>query len=306
MIISRYSSGYLGGTFYSVLNILTQYVVFTMSATSPLDTLTCRLGFATTTVIVGGQTLASINENTLPLVIGIIVISVCSLVPCFVGYDMVHIYERYAWMLAFFIMCCLYGLGSSAGYDMNAQKPLEATGRALTADILSFGAIVFGSVVGWAPIAADYNVRLPVDTNPWRVFILTFWGLFLPIVFTLTLGATLMTITDPAYIVAFGSSGGTSALIAQVLSPWGGGGKLLLVLLSFTAVCVFFLLTGAHDYVSTKKCQQHSHYVLRRSLHTSAWSSLCLDTPFPLGVSRFRCLYRRWCRWTGALQCYSH
>ncbi|KAF8555047.1 cytosine-purine permease [Imleria badia] len=218
MIISRYSSGYLGGTFFSVLNIITQ------------------LGFATTAVILGGQTLSSINANTLPLVGGIIIIGICCLIPCFVGYDMVHVYERYAWMVTFFIMCCLYGLGSKAGYDVNAQTSLEDTGRALSDDILSFGAIIFGSVTGWAPIAADYNVRLPVDTNPWHVFALTFFGLFLPITFTVTLGATLMTITDPVYVAALGSDGNTGALIAQVLSPWGNGGKFLLVMLSLSAI----------------------------------------------------------------------
>ena len=38
MIISRYSSGYLGGAFFSVLNIITQFVFFSMLATSPVDT----------------------------------------------------------------------------------------------------------------------------------------------------------------------------------------------------------------------------------------------------------------------------
>jgi len=65
---------------------------------------------------------------------------------------------------------------------------------------------------------------------------LTFFGLFLPIVFTVMLGAALMTITDPAYVDALGSSGDTGALIAQVLSPWGGGGKFLLVLLALSAI----------------------------------------------------------------------
>jgi len=218
MVIARYSSGYIGGIFYSVLNILTQ------------------LGFSVLAVILGGQTLSSINTHNLPLVGGIIIIGVCSLIPCFVGYNLVHIYERYAWIIMLFIVCCLYGLGGKAGYDVNAQKPLEDTGRALSSDILSYGAIIFGSVAGWAPIAADYNVRLPANTNPWRVFWLTFFGLFLPIVFTVMLGAALMTITDPAYVDALGSSGDTGALIAQVLSPWGGGGKFLLVLLALSAI----------------------------------------------------------------------
>lgn len=82
MIITRFSSGYVGCTIYSILNILTQ------------------LGFSTTAVILGGQTLASINPGTLPLVVGIIIVGLCSLIPCFIGYHMVHYYERYAWMVS--------------------------------------------------------------------------------------------------------------------------------------------------------------------------------------------------------------
>ncbi|KAG8219215.1 hypothetical protein J3R82DRAFT_36 [Butyriboletus roseoflavus] len=111
--------------FYSVLNILTQYIFFSMPAASLVDTLPFRLGFATVTVILGGQTLASIDANSLPLVVGIVIIGVCALIPCFIGYDVVHVYERYAWMVTFFIMCCLYGLGSKAGYDVNAQKAVR-------------------------------------------------------------------------------------------------------------------------------------------------------------------------------------
>ncbi|OAX38896.1 permease for cytosine/purines uracil thiamine allantoin [Rhizopogon vinicolor AM-OR11-026] len=217
MVITRFSSGYFGGTIYSVLNIVTQ------------------LGFATTTVIFGGQALANVNPGTLPLVVGIIIIGVCSLIPCFIGYNIVHMYERYAWMITMISMLFLCGLGGKAGYDINAQKSLEDTGRALSADILSFGGIVFGSFTGWAPVAADYNCRLPVNTPPMRIFLLTFFGLFIPICFVEILGAALMTITDPTYVIAFrdGSIGG---LIAQILSPWGRFGQFILVLLALSVI----------------------------------------------------------------------
>lgn len=152
-------------------------------------------------------------------------------------------------------MCCLWGLAGEAGLNINAQKSSEDSGRALSADILSFGSIVFGSVTGvslahlllpfilhnffswqWAPVAADYNVRLPADTPALRVFLLTLFGLYLPICFTSILGAALVTITDPAYVAAFGTGGSTGGLISQVLSPWGGGGKFLLVLLAFSCM----------------------------------------------------------------------
>ncbi|KAI5123976.1 hypothetical protein M0805_006388 [Coniferiporia weirii] len=217
MIISRYSSGYFGCTIYSILNILTQ------------------LGFSTTCVILGGQTLASINPGTLPLVVGIIIVSICSLIPCFVGYNLIHVYERYAWMVITIIMLMLWGLGGKAGFDLNAQKPLEDTGRNLAGDVLSFGGIVFGSFTGWAPVAADYNCRLPANSSPTKVFLLTFFGLFIPITFVEILGAALMTITDPAYTDAF-ANGSTGGLLSQVLSPWKGGGKFILTLLALSVI----------------------------------------------------------------------
>lgn len=46
------------------------------------------------------------------------------------------------------IMLMLWGLGGKAGFDINAQKPLEDTGEDYIGDILSFGGIIFGSVSG--------------------------------------------------------------------------------------------------------------------------------------------------------------
>jgi purine-cytosine permease-like protein len=68
-----------------------------------------------------------------------------------------------------------------------------------------------------------------------RVFLLTFFGLFIPICFVEILGAALMTITDPAYVTAF-AGGSTGGLIAQVLSPWGHFGQFVLVLLALSVM----------------------------------------------------------------------
>lgn len=118
-------------------------------------------------MILGGQTLASINPGTLPLVVGIIIVAVCSLIPCFIGYELILVYERYAWILVTIIMLFLWGLGGHAGFDINAQKPLEDSGRDLAADVLSFGGIVFGSFSGVSSAS-------PVLTKTLSELILTF------------------------------------------------------------------------------------------------------------------------------------
>jgi purine-cytosine permease-like protein len=137
--------------------------------------------------------------------------------------------------MIFIIFMMVFGLGGHVGYDVAAQKATEDHGAAYAGDILSFGGIIFSSCAGWAPVAADFNVRLPVNTSRTKVFVLTWLGLFIPIVLIESLGVTLMTITDPTYTDAFANNG-TPGLIGQLLAKWGGGGKFLLVLLALSVI----------------------------------------------------------------------
>jgi purine-cytosine permease-like protein len=168
-------------------------------------------------------------------------------------YDITQPVHNHYRMVTFIIFMMIFGLGGHAGYHPEAQKPNEDRGIDYSADLLTFGGIIFSSCSGWAPVAADYNVRLPADINPLctllvplsqaidhsnsltDVFVLTWLGLFIPIVLIVSLGATLMTITNEAYVNAF-ADGGTGGLLAQVLSPWGGFGKFLLVLLALSVI----------------------------------------------------------------------
>lgn len=214
MVIARYSSGYVGGAIFSFLNILTE------------------MGFSVTCVILGGLTLSSIND-TLPLTAAIIIVSVCTLIICFFGYNVLHVYERYAWMVLLVVMLMLYGMGGHAGYNVSTQKALEDKGRSYTGDVLSMGGIVFGSCAGWAPVAADYNVRLPANTSSTKVFLLVFFGIWIPVSFIEILGACLMTTPNGADLYY---DSGIGAVLADILSPWGGFGKFLLVVLAFSVI----------------------------------------------------------------------
>jgi purine-cytosine permease-like protein len=49
--------------------------------------------------------------------------------------------------------------------------------------------------------AADFNCRLPVNTSPAKIFVLTFVGVLLPVIFMVVLGALLMTV--PTYAAAY-------------------------------------------------------------------------------------------------------
>lgn len=62
------------------------------------------------------------------------------------------------------VMFCLWGLGAKAGYDVSAERQHQDTGRALSANVLSFGGIVFGSFNGVSNVLHDARFELTLAT----------------------------------------------------------------------------------------------------------------------------------------------
>lgn len=73
--------------------------------------------------------------------------------------------------------------------------PFAGSGSLEAGNILSFGAAIVGFGLGWASLAADYNVHLPEDVSGWKVFWLTYAGLNLPCILIECLGAAAATVT---------------------------------------------------------------------------------------------------------------
>jgi purine-cytosine permease-like protein len=61
--------------------------------------------FSVTGVILGGQTLANVSNGKLPLQASVVVVGVLILIISFFGYEVIHYWERYAWivMLTFYL-----------------------------------------------------------------------------------------------------------------------------------------------------------------------------------------------------------
>ena len=91
------------------------------------------------------------------------------------------------------------------------------------------------TILQWGPVVADYNCKMPADIPAKKIFLMTFVGLYIPICFVEILGAALTSISDPAYVDAL-ANGGTGGLVAQVLSPWKGGGKFILLLIALSVL----------------------------------------------------------------------
>ncbi|CAF0713109.1 unnamed protein product [Adineta steineri] len=224
MVYSRYSWGYYGASIMSVINIIVS------------------LGWAAINSITGAQTLRVVFNDSIPMVVGIVIISIISMIVSFVGYKWLHIYERYSWIPIFIAYCILAGVGakyftSSKMVSINATTLNNNSHRAQISRILSFGATCFSISSSWCTCAADYNTYFSEDTSQLKIFVLTYIGNFLPMALLQLLGAAAYTGTytnqDWNHAYEINSVGG---LLGASLSSLRVFGKFLLVLFALSTI----------------------------------------------------------------------
>lgn len=94
MMVSRYSWGYYGAAVISFTNVI------------------ASVGWAAVNSITGAQILRVVFNDSLPLSVGIIIISLVTMVVSFIGYRLIHIYERYCWIPVLIGYCIVAGVGA--------------------------------------------------------------------------------------------------------------------------------------------------------------------------------------------------
>jgi NCS1 nucleoside transporter family len=216
MTITRFSFGWVGGIIMAFFNVA------------------ACIAWSAVNVIVGSQLVVSLSNGAIPLWVGIIVIAVLTTLVSIYGYRYVHRYERWAWIP----MAIMFLIMFIVGAPHFAITATPAFSLAEVASFITFGGAVYGFATGWSSYAADYNVNQPENTRPSRVFWLTFLGVFVPCVLLETLGMAFTTgiANVPAWKAGFGTTGDVGGLLAAVVSPLGGFGKFLLVLLALSIV----------------------------------------------------------------------
>ncbi|TDL19554.1 cytosine-purine permease [Rickenella mellea] len=211
MCQARFSFGYYGAIVPSVLNLVT------MS------------GFMILNCILGGQTLSSVSNGHLSWSVGIVIIAFVSLFISFCGYKILNWYERLSWLPVLVVYVVALGLG---GKHLSNPSPAEP---ATAASILSFASTIAGFVLTYSSLSSDFTTYLEADVSSFKIFTYSYIGFLLPIVPLQCLGAAFAVSAPliPSWSSAL-STGSVGSLFATVLSPVGGFGKFLTVLLSLS------------------------------------------------------------------------
>ncbi|EFQ32902.1 NCS1 nucleoside transporter [Colletotrichum graminicola] len=213
MIQARFSFGYYFVYVPVVLN---------------LATLT---GFCVIICVIGGQCLSAVSEGDLSTAVGIVLIGISALLISFCGFNVLHFYEGYAWMPALVAIVIAVGCG---GEQLKLQAPAEP---ATASGVLSFGGVIASYMIPWACIASDLTTYFDPTKRlvSHRIFAYSYLGLLVPTILLMTLGAAIggAMSSIPAWQDGFNSTlvGG---VLGAMLSPAGGFGKFILVVLAFT------------------------------------------------------------------------
>ncbi|GJC86127.1 purine-cytosine permease fcyB [Colletotrichum liriopes] len=220
MIQARFSFGYYFVYVPVVLN---------------LATLT---GFCVIICVIGGQCLSAVSEGDLSTAVGIVLIGISALLISFCGFNVLHFYEGYAWMPALVAIIIAVGCGGQQLKEQALAEPATASG------VLSFGGVIASYMIPWACIASDLTtyfdptkrlVSLALTLFSYRIFAYSYLGLVVPTILLMTLGAAIGGAMGniPEWQDGFNSTlvGG---VLGAMLSPAGGFGKFILVVLAFT------------------------------------------------------------------------
>lgn len=250
--VSRFAFGIEGAKLIGLLNIV------------------INVGYGVVSAVVGGELITAVSDKTVPLALGIVIIVLLAFVVSFLGYATIHVYERYAWFVAFILFCVTYG--QSARFFSPTPGLSLTTGIDYSGGCLSYFAIIFGVCASWSSISGDYVVHYRADTSKWLIFGLTYFGQVLPTIFVGVLGNLFGGIVlSHEELGAAYKAGGTGELLLELLTPIGW---------AKTASVLFFLSFRKFD---SRLRSIHSH----TPSHTS---NQAFPTP-PLPDSYFQTLH---------------
>ncbi|KAF9236040.1 permease for cytosine/purines, uracil, thiamine, allantoin-domain-containing protein [Melanogaster broomeanus] len=212
MIQSRYSFGYYGIIPAAILNLIG------------------LCGFNILNCILGGQALASVSNDNMSWTVGIVIIALLSLFISFMGYKVLNWYERVAWFPVLIAFLVALGVGGKNLFNAQPAEPATAD------TILSFASVIAGFVITFAAMASDFTMYYEPTVSSHRIFWYSYLGYIVPIVSLECLGAAAVLAAPnvPSWNAGYGTSGNVGGLLEAMLSPAGGFGKFLTVMLSLS------------------------------------------------------------------------
>lgn len=195
------------------------------------------MGWSVVNCVVGGEMLASISNNKVPLWVGIIIVTACSFLVATFGIKQVLRVETYFSIPVLTCFLLLYISSSDKYHLIKNFSNSDVDPLTIKGNWLSFFSLCYSITSTWGSITADYYILFPEDTAKSQVFLLTFFGTFLPTLFVGILGlllASVAAVYEP-WTDAYNEYG-MGGLLHAGFERWNGFGKFCVVVLILSLI----------------------------------------------------------------------
>lgn len=206
MIFSRYIMGWWPSKIVVALNIVV------------------LLGYAMIDCVVAGQILSAVSDNSMSVVVGIVIVAIIAWGITTFGYQIFHYYERWAWLPQIIVLSILAGSAGSK-FNISSHSHGDDNPDTITGNRISFFGLCLAAAITYGGGAADYFVYYPEHASSKKIFSMTLIGLICSFTFAFILGIGLASgmAVDENWEAAYGVSQG--ALIVEAYKPLGTFGS---------------------------------------------------------------------------------
>ena len=218
MVLSRLGFGYWGNALPAGLNAVT-----------------AGIGWFAVNSVSGALALNVLTH--LPQVLCLLIIVAVQVAVAFFGYNLIHLFERYAFpiLCVIFLIACVVILSKGRPGAVHHTIP--------GGFLLAFGAS-FGYAAGWNPCASDYTRYLNPSTSKAAIAWWSGTGLFLSCALLEIAGAAVGTVVSPDKALA--GPGGMTGLLATPLADL----TLLAIALGAVSANVLNIYSGALSFTA--------------------------------------------------------
>jgi NCS1 nucleoside transporter family len=220
MVLSRRGFGYWGNIMPAGINALV-----------------AGIGWFAVNSVSGALALNALTH--MPEVLCLLIVVVLQLAVAFLGYNLIHVFERYAFpvLVIIFVIASAVTLGKAHPGAVHHTIP--------GAFLIELGA-TFGYAVGWNPYASDYTRYMKPDSNKRAIALWAGLGLFLSCVLLETVGAASGTIAS----VAAGAGNNPTAAFTSALPTWLADLTLIGITIGAVAANALNIYSGAISFTA--------------------------------------------------------
>jgi NCS1 nucleoside transporter family len=190
------------------------------------------LGWSVTNSVLGGEILKYLSNGKLSLSVGIIIVSIVSLIVALFGIEYVLKFEGIIGICFIIVVFLLYFIGDNEYPKYTNLQTIAPNELTKIGNRISFFTLSYSVTATWGGCAADYYIVFPESISQTKLFIFTFFGISIPTTFGAVIGMLLgnAAVGNELWFETYENES-LGGLLNIIFDRWGNFGKFLLVIL---------------------------------------------------------------------------